>query len=209
MGFLKFLKRQKRNDDDLDLPPAPPPLEAFDEDELPDVAEFGKPSDLEELPNLDFPEEEKIGLDEELPDLPDIPDIEEERLPDIRPVTAYSEIPKPPYETPSYTKEPIQIIPKYTMPKPSKELEQEPKHEKRLFSRMPSEKTVYVKVDNFKSVLGSINMVRSDLRKSEEALVKLEGIKSSKDRSLDRAKSSLDDLQRKIVYIEKTLFKGE
>ena len=74
---------------------------------------------------------------------------------------------------------------------------------------MPAARTIYVKVDKFKAALGCINIVRSDLRKSEEALAKLENIKQSKDKSFDIAKSYLDDLQKKIIFIDKTLFKGE
>ena len=83
---------------------------------------------------------------------------------------------------------------------------------RRLFAhekRREIPKTIYVRVDNFKATLGSINIVRSDLRKSEEALTKLENIKSSKDKSFDKIKSSLDDLQKKLIFIDKTLFKGD
>ena len=73
----------------------------------------------------------------------------------------------------------------------------------------PNVKTIYIRIDNFKATLGSINIVRSDLRKSEEALNKLETLKSSKDRSFDKVKVSIDDLQKKLIFIDKTLFKGE
>ena len=52
-------------------------------------------------------------------------------------------------------------------------------------------------------------MIRSDLRKSEEALLKLEQMKGAKDRSYDKFKASLDDLQKKLIFIDKTLFKGD
>ena len=51
--------------------------------------------------------------------------------------------------------------------------------------------------------------MRSDLKKSEEVLNKLEGIKNSKDKSFDKMRASLDDLQKKLIFIDKTLFKGE
>ena len=51
-------------------------------------------------------------------------------------------------------------------------------------------------------------MTRNDLRKSEEALMKFENIKNAKDKSFDKVKSSLEDLQKKLIFIDKTLFKG-
>ena len=52
-------------------------------------------------------------------------------------------------------------------------------------------------------------MARGNLRKSEEALAKMESIKSAKDKSFDKIRASLDDLQKKLVYVDKILFKGD
>src|SRR5437773_1236800 len=49
MGFFKFLKREKKgNIDELDLPPAPPPLEGFDDKD----SDFGK-GQMPDFPNFD------------------------------------------------------------------------------------------------------------------------------------------------------------
>ena len=74
---------------------------------------------------------------------------------------------------------------------------------------MRARKEVYVRVDRFKAVLDSISMIRSSARKSDESLIRLESIKNSKDRAFDRVKSSLADLQKKLIFIDKTLFKGD
>ena len=68
---------------------------------------------------------------------------------------------------------------------------------------------MYVRVDKFKAALQNIGIIRGNLRKSEEAVMKLENIKNAKDRSFDKVKSSLDDLQKKLIFVDKTLFKGE
>ena len=227
MGFLKFLKRGKRESlDELDLPPAPPPLEGFEENlpelpELPDFEEkisapehgmeeemkfdFPEAQDLgkEDFPGMNFPEE-RIADSSETPKFPDFQEIEE----------------KPPI---SYIRAPMPQAPQPVIPAVS-EPQQEPEEEKpgfapefprmgrRLFAhekRREIPKTIYVRVDNFKATLGSINIVRSDLRKSEEALMKLENIKNSKDKSFDKIRTSLDDLQKKLIFIDKTLFKGD
>ena len=51
--------------------------------------------------------------------------------------------------------------------------------------------------------------VEQELKKSEELIMKLESIKNSKDKSFDKMKSSLEDLQHKLIFIDKTLFEGD
>ena len=218
MGFLKFLKREKKKEgfDELDLPPAPPPLEGFDEDlSLPEFPYISgeKISAPKELGQFDFPEEEKqitsLGKYEDF-DMEDFPKFEEK--PEQSQFQAFAaQTPKP-----------------LGMTEPVERVEQEPdlaarsipqiypKLETNLFDRgkkfvreMPHEKTIYVNVDNFKAMLGTLNIVRSDLKKSEESLTKLENVKNMKDKSFDKVRLSLDDLQKKLIFMDKTLFKGD
>lgn len=210
MGFLKFLKREKKGDfDELDLPPAPPSLEdqdfahGLDEGmELPEIPEF--PEEKISAP------EPKFGFENEMPSgLPPEPEME-----DLKPIGGAAPI--PPISMPS-APEPVQPneVPAREEPRFTP-LDAYPKMEKGLFAQerkllhqRPDAKTVYVKIGKFKAALGSINVVRSDLRKSEEALMKLESIKNSKDRAFDKARNSLDDLQKKLIFIDKTLFKED
>lgn len=222
MGFLKFLKREKKSDfDELDLPPAPPSL---DTEEF--GADFDKGMELPEIP--DFPEEkisapeQKFDWEKEMPAEQGIEELQQGN---------FAAGPMPHISAPSATvpPEPVQPI-KPDMPsfpamapeQPAPEsprftpLDDYPKMERRLFAQekralkeRPAGKAIYVKVDKFKAALGSINVVRSDLRKSEDALMKLENIKNSKDRSFDRIRNSLDDLQKKLIFIDKTLFKED
>jgi len=228
VSFLKFLKREKKDTlDELDLPPAPPPLEGAEPDfgasgfeeklpELPEFPEFDERiSAPREMPKFDFPEDEKMqdmGKDE-MPDFPSFPEMED------------AETYAPPVSAPL---QPVRVSAPQTEPSIPQMQEQEesqeeseqssfyPKMSGRLFAherinlrQRSNVKTIYVKIDNFKATLGSINIVRSDLRKSEEALNKLESIKNAKDRSFDKVRASLDDLQKKLIFIDKTLFKGE
>lgn len=224
MGFLKFLKREKKKEDldELDLPPAPPPLEGFDGNiEMPDFPDFDKEKISvtdDELSKFDFPEIEdkmpELGK-KELRDFPDFPEIEEKQKP-IAPIRASPTIPEQAPLIRPASQPQQQIEPDIKEERPSiAPSDFYSKKEGRLFSpekairEMPNVKTVYVRVDNFKATLGSINIVRNDLKKSEELLMKLESIKNSKDRSFDKMKSSLEDLQHKLIFIDKTLFEGE
>ncbi len=208
--------------DELDLPPAPPPLDGIEKDfpdfdkELPDFPDFGERlSAPKGMPKFDFPEEDKMPDMEQksMPDFPNFPEMEE---------TEEQVQPAPVYTPTARAKSPQQapLIPQQ-MPEPQASEEEDETldyqktsgrlfaHERTSLRQKSNVKTVYVRVDSFKAALGSINTVRSDLRKSDDALNKLEGIKSAKDKSFDKVKSSLDDLQKKLIFIDKTLFKGE
>ena len=231
MGFLKFLKREKKESlEELDLPPEPPPLEdaqtepgnIYGFEENAPFPDLGEKHEAKELPEFDFPElEERISApepSEENAQFPEFPEIKEESLPSIGPVRAPAQIPEP---MPQQAARQQEFIPQMEMrqeiapqeiPKPQ---EAYPKIERRLFRqereilRRPAEKAIYLRVDKFKAMLSGINTIRSDIRKSEEALMKLEDIKSAKDKSFDRVKYSLEDMQKKLIFIDKTLFKGD
>lgn len=205
MGFLKFLKKRERKDglDELDLPPAPPALGGFDEEiHIPEIQDLeGKKI---EMPEFDFPEDNFNSQEkkETMDDFPSFPPMQE--MPSSIPTIS---MPLPtdmlPFEQKPEIKE--QNIPTQpSMPKKKPNLT----HEKGA-SIVPIGGSLYVKVDKFKIALGSINLVRNDLRKTEEALIKFEGTKKMEEASMNKIKSSLDDLQKKLVFIDKTLFKGE
>ncbi len=208
VGFLKFLKREKKEEDELDLPPAPPLHQTETDDFSFDDKEFGL--DLPDMPDLKEPEPKldipDFGMEQdELPSLPDI----EPQIPPIRaPFAAEPQIPEP-VPTPP----PVPIVePEPATLQPEPEEVVMPKH--RIFARekryeRPARREVYVKIDKFRAVLENINTIRGDLRKSEELLMKLENLKNAKDRSFDKVKSSLGDLQKKLIFADRTLFKGE
>ena len=224
MGFLKFLKREKRESfDELDLPPAPPLLGnqtesagyGFEENmpelpEFPELEKISAPDGMPEMPKFEFPEEE-MGK-EEMPEFPAFPEIEES--PSAYPAPARAPMTEPSIPQPMTSRPmPVSEAPEEEQPMPSNIYPKMGRRlfaqEKRLLRERPNVRTIYVRIDDFKSTLGSISMARGDLKKSEEALAKLENIKSAKDKSLDRAKNLLDDLQKKLIFVDKTLFKGE
>ena len=246
MGFLKFLKREKKQDlTSLDLPPEPPKMQGFD-DNLPDIPDFPEMSahdsdnngsdfkfDFPESKNKDFGDDFDMGAhpnEEKMPEMPEFPDMgkkappimpaqmpilpEMEKrassamptsMPAFAPVP--SAIPPPQAEDFNWKEEPQEEV--TPMPEPSYERPRKLFHHERKSLSMQGRKEVYVRVDKFKMALDGIGMIRNSLKKSDEALLKLESIKNDKDRSFDKAKSSLEDLQKKIIFIDKTLFKGE
>ena len=71
MGFFKFLGREKTKDlNELDLPPAPPPIEGFEDDNVGDFPDIRAPSNESFSPddNLDMNLKEDDSLDMEMKD---------------------------------------------------------------------------------------------------------------------------------------------
>lgn len=226
MGFLKFLKREKKDTlDELDLPPAPPPLEGFEDNmpEIPDFPDFGDEkisAPKKEMPKFDFPEEEQNApeiKEDTMPEFPSFDETEEKTMPPIEPIKAPFAVPEtmPPMPEPEpeqesiYEEQPAEEEPEIKQDIYPKAAGRLFSHEKGALRERPAAKTIYVSVDNFKATLGSISMIRGNLKKSEEVLMKMESIKNAKDKSFDRMKSTLEDLQRKLIFVDKTLFKEE
>lgn len=207
MALFKFLRREKKRPlDDLDLPPAPP-LGDFDKEiELPKFPSFDEErisAQKEELPEFEFPKE-KFDADE-LPELPSMPEMEDMPAADVPPnpmpdfsvaQERESVVQEEPFK-PKLMDVPLKVGPKLFS-----------KGETVLRDRQTG-RTIYVRVDRFKATLSGINIIRNDLKKSQEALAKLENIKHEKEKSFDKIKSSLDDMQKKLIFIDKTLFKGD
>ncbi len=235
VGFLKFLKRGKKEGslDKMDLPPVPPPMEDFD-DNIPDFPEFehakyaslGKDSQKLDFPDIGHPDKDhefaNIGTGQEKSiqsfpkDFPVFPDIDESQMASIEPIRmplsalepkAPSQKTDAPYNQENESKPEQTDSPKHDAYR--KAASKSPEQKKKISRQGMDAREIYVRIDKFKATLGGINSIRSDLRKSEETLVKLENIKSSKDKSLDTVKSCMEDLQKKLIFIDKTLFKGE
>ena len=206
MGFLKFLKREKSkgSSDELDLPPAPPPLEGFDDKDMdfPDIKMGDMPKDM---PDFDFPPD----VPQDMNQMPNDDfgsfsddDMKFDNVQEQAPQTVQRTPPSFPAPEPQMMEQPE------THEEEHQSIGFEPKTASSMHPHMRS-KIKFVKVDKFRLLLGTINVVRSDLRKSDEALMKLEGMKTNVDRSFDRMKSSLHDLQKKLIFVDKTLFKGD
>ena len=238
MGFFKFLKRDKEqgNDAELDLPPAPPPLEGFEDDKnanFPEFPQISAPKDDDF--KFDFPEEDKmpdLGKDEGMPAFPDFDDFDKEpqesedthqpvSVPNMnmppaqKMVPAFNPAPQMPrqdlsasdYQRASSPITPSIAVSELSQSPQSQPSQQAPRHKAHEMA-IRSNQSLYVRVDKFKIALDHINVIRSDLRKSEIDLMKLEGLKHEKDSSFEKFKSLLDDLQKKLIFIDKTLFKG-
>ncbi len=236
LGFLKFLKRDKKKDpdlglermEDLDVPPPPPGLGEKELKELPELPEKLAPemgekplSDIglpkEELQELELPEEKPIpGL--ELPSLPS-PKKEE-------PIVPKAEFPEPPEVIPSMQKpQPIFPAQKPVAQKPrifAPKFPPRPKPEIRPYERLERaavreeisvlrHKTavgpVYIRADKYKNILNNARIMKNDLKTASQSIVKLDEIDTNRDKVFEKWHKVMMDLQKKLIFIDKTLFK--
>jgi len=215
LGFLKFLKKEKKGkiplDESLDVPPPPPSI-------IESVPKPGFEEKLpKELPSFKFKEEKPMPpIEEKLPELP-----KEEKPLDIPAFHPLEEapkfVPKPPIgESPRKAPLPRRELPKI---KPSEherlfyeKMEKSAVREERKLLRegiISGEGPLYIRLDKFKGTLKSISVIRGDLKKSDEMLLNLVKSKEEKDKEFEKWRNLVVDIQKKLIFIDKTLFKDQ
>ena len=135
VGFLKFLNRDKKKEDlgDLDLPPAPPPLDDFDKSLDFNIPEIGKEKLMDShqsMPDFEFSDKDEI-----MPDFPNFPKMEDmgeelvnppmsEAPPEESPSMPQPAASKPWTQTePDYKQVNAAMLPEPYLPKPYQEQE--------------------------------------------------------------------------------------
>lgn len=86
-----------------------------------------------------------------------------------------------------------------------REVGRERKEIEELKKRAPK-KTIFVEINDFKELLEGIGDIREHLGEHEAILDKLVAIKNEEDRHFDKWQAQLTDLQRKLLFVDKTLF---
>ncbi len=71
---------------------------------------------------------------------------------------------------------------------------------------MDEEMPVYVKIDEYKDVLDIMNMIRNKIEDAKETLAKINELKNEEDAELELWHTGLEEIERKVVFVDKTLF---
>lgn len=139
-----------------------------------------KEFELPEMPSLPEVKEEEI---KGFPEIPSLPEIEEAPLPEEKPIA-------PPIE-------------------PLKPVVEEPVPEVKEAKLVEKPIKRFITINDFKQIQGDIRGMRGVLKDVDGFLVKLEEVRGSGDREYAGLYSSLKDIQTKIMFVDKSLFKGE
>ena len=68
------------------------------------------------------------------------------------------------------------------------------------------EMPVFVKIDEYKDVLEVMNMIKNKLEEAKETLGKINELKNEEDAELELWHSGLEEVERKIDFIDRALF---
>lgn len=215
MGFLKFLKRDKGKEPDLelenlDMPPAPPDFEEKGLPELPELPEVKEPISEKPAQKLKIPTP-KPSPELEIPSMPEFPE------PDIEP--EITEQHKPMFGIQELEEEPKVEIPKpmpsVKLPKPKLEIEpygrweRSAVREKRAIPKYKEVKgPIFIRVDRFREILTETDMIKNNLKTANQSILELDELNVIKDELFEKWCNVLMDLQKKILFIDKTFFKS-
>lgn len=65
---------------------------------------------------------------------------------------------------------------------------------------------VFVKIDEYKDVLDIVNSIKMKLTESKEVLSQIADLKAEEDAEIDNWKADLEDVERKMAFVDSTLF---
>ena len=74
---------------------------------------------------------------------------------------------------------------------------------------MAKELPVFIKVEDYKDVIDVMELVKNKILEANGVLEKIRKLKAEEDAELELWNANLEDIERKISYIERTLFEPE
>ncbi|MFP4117305.1 MAG: hypothetical protein ACLFTR_00095 [Candidatus Woesearchaeota archaeon] len=74
---------------------------------------------------------------------------------------------------------------------------------------MAKELPVFIKVEDYKDVIDVMELIKNKILEANGVLEKIRKLKAEEDAELELWDSNLEDIERKISYIDKTLFEPE
>lgn len=81
---------------------------------------------------------------------------------------------------------------------------EEPLFHKRRLPQGP----MFIRTDQFRSALENIEMIRAKFSEEDDLFFRVNDVKSSQDQKYEALRQSLEDVQRKLLFIDKSLFEA-
>tara|TARA_B100000315_G_C14561255_1_gene580697 strand:+ start:532 stop:1320 length:789 start_codon:yes stop_codon:yes gene_type:complete len=92
--------------------------------------------------------------------------------------------------------------------KPYESLKTADVREERSLSRhKEAEGPIFIRVNRFRDILTDINTIKNNLNISSQSTAKLNAIDANRDKVFKKWRNVMMDLQKKLIYVDKTLFK--
>lgn len=74
---------------------------------------------------------------------------------------------------------------------------------------MKNEMPVFVKIDDYKDVLDVMDMIKSRVEDAKETLGRINELKNQEDEEIEAWHDNLEDIERRVNTIDKSLFEPE
>ena len=74
---------------------------------------------------------------------------------------------------------------------------------------MEPDMPIYVRIEDYRDVLDVVNMIKSKLKEARETVDKIQELKNDEDAELERWEAGLESVERKVDFIDKSLFEPE
>ncbi len=74
---------------------------------------------------------------------------------------------------------------------------------------MAKELPVFIKVEDYKDVIDVMELIKNKILEANGVLEKIRKLKAEEDAELELWNTNLEDIERKISYIDRTLFEPE
>lgn len=221
--------------EELDVPPAPPalkgkdlgkieefpelpelpkePISGIEEGPLPELEPIEKPAQKSEFPGMEGPKLERGVGEPELPPAPEFPKpketIEAQKPLPPRPLFGVQK-PKPLFvaRKPQEEKPEVKLPPPRPRITPYERFERSAVREERaVLKHKEAEGPIYIRIDKFKGILAGTRTIRNNLKIAKQSIQKLNEIDANRDNVFGKWRNSMVDLQKKLIFIDKTLFK--
>ncbi len=74
---------------------------------------------------------------------------------------------------------------------------------------MMRETPVFIKIDEYKDILDIIHLTKSKIKEAKSLIEKINELKNAEDYELNSWHSSIDEIEKRVMFIDKTLFDPE
>jgi tetrahydromethanopterin S-methyltransferase subunit G len=68
------------------------------------------------------------------------------------------------------------------------------------------DENVFVKIEEYKDVIDAVDMIKNKISDAKASIGKINDLKNQEDAELDMWKASIDDIERRVHFIDNELF---
>lgn len=71
------------------------------------------------------------------------------------------------------------------------------------------EAPIFIKIDQYKDVLDILHLTKSKIREARVLIEKINELKNAEDTEINAWQNSLDEVEKRVLFIDKSLFEPE